>query len=334
MALVSLGDMAQSFMLRNQNTQLKSNLQRHMQEVTTGRAQDLGKRVAGNYAPLAGIERSLARLGAYATATDEAALMTDAMQTALTSVNDLVEGLTSGLWTSAQARQSAHVDALGADAASRFASALSQLNGQVGDRTMFAGTATDGPALAGSETILAALDTAISGATTADDVARAVSDWFDDPAGFATVGYLGNTQDLAPVTIGDGTRLSSGIRADNTAIRDTLKGLAMAAMLDRGALSGDADGRANLATRAGEKLTAATSDLTDLQARLGVSQARIEEAATRNTAEASSLQVARAGIVSVDPYDAASALQETQTQLETLYAITARLQGLSLMDYL
>ena len=44
MGLVSLGDMAQSFMLRRQNVALKSDLQRLSSELTTGRVVDTAAR--------------------------------------------------------------------------------------------------------------------------------------------------------------------------------------------------------------------------------------------------------------------------------------------------
>jgi len=74
--------------------------------------------------------------------------------------------------------------------------------------------------------------------------------------------------------------------------------------------------------------------LTALQARLGVAQERISSAEIRNAAESSALQIARSDLLAIDPYDTATALQATQTQLETLYSITARLTRLNLTDYL
>jgi flagellar hook-associated protein 3 FlgL len=44
--------------------------------------------------------------------------------------------------------------------------------------------------------------------------------------------------------------------------------------------------------------------------------------------------MARSDIVSVDPFEVATELQNLQVQLETIYTITARLSGLSLTKYL
>lgn len=334
MALVSLGDMAQSFLLRSQNARLKAGLQHHGQELSTGRVQDVGRHLAGDFGPLAGLGRSLARLDAFKIATTETGLLGTAMQSALAAIGDQASTLAPTLLATAQGGLPAHFDAIGAEARSRFGTALSRLNTQVGDRSLFAGIKTGGPAVADAATILAELKTAAAGALTAADVAQAVSDWFDAPGGFGTIGYLGSPDPLDPVIIGEGETAELDITAADPAVRETLKGLAMAALLGEGVLAGNPAARGALATRAGEQLIGAQTDWTALQARLGLAQENIASAETRNNAESAALQIARADLLAADPYEAATALQATQTQLETLYAITARLSRLHLTEYL
>ena len=48
MSLVSLGDLAQSFMLRRNMAQVKLEGARHSQEVTTGISHDLARHLGGN----------------------------------------------------------------------------------------------------------------------------------------------------------------------------------------------------------------------------------------------------------------------------------------------
>ncbi len=108
----------------------------------------------------------------------------------------------------------------------------------------------------------------------------------------------------------------------------------MAALLNRGILAGQSAGRQDLARRAGLNLLENKTDLTNVAARLGVLEAQIDTAATRNSNEASALQIARSGITEADPYETATRLDETEAQLERIYALTARLSRLSLLDYL
>lgn len=333
MTLTSIGDLAQSLMLRRQNSALKADLSTLSAEMTTGHAADIARRVNGDFAPLGAIDASLARLRAYDGATTEAALRAGAMQIALTTIDGLASDLAPTLLQPLASGQEAQVAILGADARQKFETVVSTLNAVVGDRTLFAGQATNRPALADSETILASIETAIAGAVSAADVEVAVSNWFDDPGGFASTAYLG-ADPLDGVPIAPNEVAAVTITAMDPALRDTMKGLAMAALLDRGALAGAPAARTDLARRAGQSLISGQTARTDLAAGLGMVEAQIEAATSRNAAESAALQIARAAMVEVDPYDSATRLEATQTQLETLYAITARLSRLNLMDFL
>lgn len=333
MSILSIGDLAQSFMLRRHTGDLKTDLQTLAQEMTTGRTADLAAQVGGDFKPLASLTASLARLQAFGSATAEAVLFCDGTQAALGVVDSIASDLAPDILQVASGGQRDTLDVIAADAHQKFRTAVATLNTRIGDRTLMAGKATQGPALANADDILVTLDTLTTGMTTALDVEAALDAWFDDPAGFSALAYLGD-EPLEALAIAPGEVVAIGVTADHPAICDTLKGLAMAALLDRGSLALAPEGQSTLAARAGETLMDAQSARTQLSARVGVVQEQIAAAESRNSAEASALEIARARIVSVDPYETATRLEETQTQLETLYAITARLSRLSLTDYL
>ena len=54
----------------------------------------------------------------------------------------------------------------------------------------------------------------------------------------------------------------------------------------------------------------------------------------RAAAEATALGLAREALIGADPYEAAAALEAAETQLETLYTLTARISRLSLVNFL
>lgn len=333
MSLISLGDMAQSFLLRRHNVALKSDLQRLSTELTTGRVADTSARVSGDLVPLSGLDASLARLKGYGAVTTEAALFTGAMQTALGVIDDMAQDLSASLIAAAGSVSGPRVDAAGIDGRQRFETALSALNTRFGDRSIFAGTATTDAATAGADSMLLALDAAVAGAVSAADVELAVGAWFDAPGGFMAQGYAGGTA-LAPLKVAPGEEAVVDITAADPAIRATLKGLAMAALLDRGVLAGQPAARQDLARRAGVSLLQSQTDRAHLSARLGTVEAQIDAATARNSAETTTLQIARSSIVEADPFETATRLEETQAQLEKIYTITARMTRLSLMDYL
>ncbi len=333
MTLSSIGDLARSFTLRNQTTQLKAELEQRSQEVTTGRIRDIGRAVRGDFTALTALDATLARLDGYKSVTTEAALSTQAMQSALATVSDMSGKLGSALLSVTSPGNPTSVDAVAKDALAQFRSAVATFNARVGDRSLFGGTETRSPALAPADVILDAVVAAAASATTAQGVAAAVDAWFANPAGYAAVAYTGGPA-LSPVTVAEGEAVALDATAVDAGVRDTLKGLALAAMLDRGTLGGNAAQRAELAKTAGAVLLEAADARGALAARIGTAQERIANAATRNSAEATALQIARIGIVSADPYEAATALTEAESQLDTLYAVTARLSRLSLANYL
>lgn len=333
MSMISLGDLAQSFMLRRQNTDLKSDLQRLSTELTSGNAADTGRQVGGDYAPLAGIDASLSRLQGYKSTTSEAALLSGAMQTVLSTVEGMTSTLGPQLLSASSGTTATQINAIAGEARQKLETAMALYNTDLAGRAVFAGVATDGAATISADALLSTLETEIIGATSGADVATRVTNWFNSPTGYGATGYLGGAP-LAPVAVAPGDAADLGFTAADPGIRDTLKGLAMAALLDRGALAGNAFERANLARHAGESLISSATARTDMAARLGTVEAQIEAASVRNSAETASLQIARNGITAVDPYETASRLEATRQQLETLYTLTARISRLSLVDYL
>lgn len=333
MALVSLGDMAHSFMLRRQNVALKQLLQRLSGEMTTGQVADPGRRFGGDFTPLAALEASRTRLDGYQLAAREAQLFSGAMQTALAAVEGRASDLAPALLAAASSGSPTPVAAAAADARQAFEAAVSAFNTRLGDRALFGGVETGTSPLADSGTLFMAMETVIAPAVSAGDVETALSAWFDDPAGFAATAYRGGVA-LAPLSIAPGEETQIDVTATDPAIRDTLKALAMAALVDRGALAGQPAERAALVKRSGEALMQSQTGRAHLAARLGTVEGQIASAITRNTAEASSLDIAQAELLAVDPYETVSRLEAVQTQLESLYTITARMTRLNLVDFL
>ncbi len=333
MSRTSLGDMTHSFMLRRQATDLKAASQHLSSEVTTGRVADTARAVSGDLVPLAGIETSLTRLQAYRSATTEAGLFASGMQEALGVLDRLSGDLATSLVTASNSGHAAMIAAAGADAAVRFDAAISTLNTRLGDRSLFSGTATSEPALVSSEIILAALDAEIAGAATAEEAAARVAAWFAAPSGFAATAYRGaGPMSPLPVSPEDEVRLE--VTAMDPTILRTIEGLALAALIDRPSAPASNADRTALARLAGERLLSGQTDRAGLAARVGTAEARIDAAVQRNDTERAALELVRAGVLSVDPYAAASELEAVQTQIETLHAITARLSRLSLVDFL
>jgi flagellar hook-associated protein 3 FlgL len=335
MARISIGDMAQNFLLKRQNIALKQDIQRLGTELSTGRVADTARATRGDLVPMAAIESALARAQGFRAATAEAALFTRGAQETLAVVDNLATGFASSLRLAATSGAPVLVASAASDALQRFEGLIAALNTRIGDRTLFAGDQPGLPALAPPAVILDALGAAVTaaGATTAPEVEAAVAAWFADPAGYAATAYLGGAPLAAlPVTPEDSARFD--VTALDPAIRATVEALALGALLTRPAAPALAAERADLALRAADRLATTATDRALLAGRVGTVEERIDRAASRNQAETAALELARAAIVEADPYESATRLEAAQGRLEALYAVTARLARLSLVDFL
>lgn len=332
MTRVSVGDASLTNILARQGAELRQQVQRASQEVATGRHTDLSRALRGDLTPLLAIDASLTRLAAFGGTTTDLAAQAAAQQAAISGLSQLASGITTTLLGSRDFPTPAQINAAAADARGRLASGIGLLNAQAAGRAVFSGVETGRVPLGTAEDMLAALEAAAVGATTAGQVAAAVTTWFDDPLGFGAF-YQGGAA-LGPVSVAPGETAELSITATDPAIRKTLAGFAMAALLDRGTLAGDAQERARLAQTAGQTLLTGEDARIDLAARLGSVEGRIEAARIRNGAEETALGILRSTIGSVDPYEAGTRLETARTQLESLYLVTARVSRLSLVEFL
>jgi len=333
MPQITIGDLTQSKVFNQRNTLLKDRIQSLSTEVTTGLTSKTTERVKGDYSALSGIEASLAQLSSFKVLTSETAARASTMQLVLNSISDNASALSSSLLGAATSNSATRINTAGFDADQRLQSALSALNTKLGATSLFSGQSTDQSSVTDRDTMMTALITAVSGALSAADVETAVNAWFANPAGFEAVVYKGGDTQQA-IDISPDEKAKFDVTAKDPAIAAVLKGLALASLLQHGALSGDNASRAQLALRASIVLSNAQAPFLEVTARLGTIEATIANAGIRNDAEKSSLEIARLGLLAVDPYEAATKLQDSQTQLETLYAVTARMARLSLVNYL
>lgn len=335
MTISSVSDLSKSYQLRRDTARIKTDLVRLTNELSSGVSNNLVEKFKGNFGPLSGIERGLARMESFESVISEQRLVVSSVQLTLGSLRTLGDNFGT-LLTVPDTTDPTLVRNAGADALSRFSSALSDLNIQVGGRSIFSGIQTDQPALAEPETILAALesDIAIAGAVTAVDVEAVVVAWFQTGGGFDTVGYIGGTAISTGQQLSDSETAPPQVTGEREEIREFLAAMAMAGLIGRDALTGVGDEQGELARLAGQRLLAANNELVDLQSELGAIEQQVERASVEVAAEKDSLTIARSELIEIDPFEAAVGLQNAETQLQTLYSITARLSGLTLAQYL
>ena len=117
-------------------------------------------------------------------------------------------------------------------------------------------------------------------------------------------------------------------------IRKTLAGMALAALIEADPIASSPDNQIALATRSGEILLAANQSLLETQARIGTAQEAIEKAKVEAQSERSAMDLALSELMSVDLYERATQLEQVESQIELLYALTVRSSNLKLTNYL
>ena len=335
MSFISIGDLAQSLQLRRDNARLSARFDELTRELSTGRTARLDAAVGGDYRALAAFESGINKAETTLTALREFSLETDARQAVLSSVRDTTDRVAGQLLLLQGAPRPTLEAEILDDAAAGFDRVVSQMNTQLGGRSLFAGTQVDGPALPPAADIIASAEAAIAAqaAVTAPDIEAALDAWLSPGGDFETLVYQGgdtmngDTSGTLP-----GTAIAPTAAASE--LRNLLKGFVTAAIVQRGLPTATPDDREALLTRSADILLNAREGVLSLQARVGTTQEHLDTAMTEIAAEKDGLELARAALVEIDPFAVASEIEAVETQLRSLYVLTSKLSGLSLTDYL
>lgn len=334
MTMISIGDMSQTLLLRNRATDLKQSMAILLEELTTGRVSNPSSRLGGDYSHLIDIDRSLTRLEGYSIAVTEAKLFAGATQSRLERLQNITGSLSGKMLLAVTSNDTTVQSNVSRQARADLADAMGILNGGVAGRSLFAGVATDVVPLESDTLLMSELKTVLTGLETASDIMQAAEDWFEDPAGFRAVIYRGSTQDLSPFQVASGQHVGLSLRADDPDFRDMLLNMAIVAISTDSDLNLSTAAKSGLFQSVSDKMLANNDKLTLLRADLGYSEARIEEATTRNESARTSLEYAKGALLEVDPFEAATRLENVQFQLEALYSVTVRTSRLTLLAFL
>ncbi len=334
MTAVSLGDLAQTFMLRQRNTALKYDMNRLTTELATGQVADVRQVLAGNYSYLTDLERKRDILAGYGVATSEATHFASTMQTALGRFDDLTQTLSSSLIIAGTGATGPNGTDTASEARNTLNAMVGTLNTDIAGRYLFAGTATNQPPLVDADALLDAVKIAVAGSTNPTDIMVAAKSWFESPAGFPSLAYLGADDPLSPFTLSQTESVALDVRATDPNLSKMLRMAAVAALADDASLALDVAAQSELYAMAGQEMFATQNDITALRANVGFAEARVEGIAVRNAAEVTSLGFAKSALLAVDPFETATQLEEVQFQLQSLYSVTVRMSQLSLVNFL
>ncbi|MDO5632168.1 MAG: flagellin [Paracoccus sp. (in: a-proteobacteria)] len=337
MSINSIGDNARAYALQNATNRLKSTIDVLSSELNSGKVADITQRVRSNLQPLHHIESRADILQQFKLNSAEITAQVDIMQAVLGDVHSKVEKLGVSLMAVVVADSPQVVSTHSHEASQAFQSAIAQLNTSVAGVHIFSGIETDHAPLVSADRILAEIEVVVSGATSAAEVNALLDDWFSAPAGedgFLDFAYSGSQGASRQVRVSEYDKAVVDIDASHPALRDTLKFMALGALVNRGVLSESPSDQREILRLSGAGLLNNGADVVGLRSKLGLTQQQIETTYTQNASALATYEIARNDIISADPFATSTALMEAQTQLETLYTLTSRLSNLKLVDYL
>lgn len=334
MTWLSVGTLALPTLLRRENATLQARMNELGVALASGEVAKPQRSLRGDVAALQRVDSRLSILTPLTRAISETATGLRLMQDALDRIGSARSALTATLLSVDAASNKAGVTAARDAAAGALDDILASLSVQSSGRFLFSGQTSEQTPLVGADQMIAALVTRAAGATSALDVASAIDAAMNDSGDlFDTTFYLGGPE-AEGALIDSGTRHGKAPTTADPAIRTLLAGVTLAAMANDPGLALPDGERAGLIRLAAERLLGNAPLLAQLQGRVGVIEESLERAALRFASERNALEEARSGMIGADPFETAAQLTETQTQLESLYALTARTSRLSLTAFL
>ncbi|MEF2071740.1 flagellar hook-associated family protein [Consotaella aegiceratis] len=164
-----------------------------------------------------------------------------------------------------------------------------------------------------------------------DFLDTAVSTLFSDDSSWSDLWSNANSETVTnKITSSESIDVSANANLD--VFRNLVQGYAMLSELGSMDLSDEA--RATLITEASSLVNSGVSGLTELQADIGLRQERLEAANGRLESKQTVIEASISNLEDVDVYEASTRVTMLTTQLEAAYSLTAKLQDLSLLNYL
>ncbi|MGE7415887.1 flagellar hook-associated family protein [Methylobacterium tarhaniae] len=237
--------------------------------------------------------------------------------------------------------------ALSASANDMMTSFTSLLNSSSDGQALFSGTNTgsyplrDGAGATAKAAVLTAFQDAFgfapSDARAANLTASQIQNFlegtiaaqFGNPTWGTTWSQASSTTITSRISLSE--TATTSVSADAMPFRQLAQAATIAG-IDFSGLSADA--QAAVSGRVMGLLSKGSAGLVSIQADLGRSQSRITDANSRLDAQQTLITKEISGLESVDPVEAKTRLDAASTQLQMSYALTAQIQGLTLLKYL
>jgi len=347
MKAVSVSTSAISNALRYSQTRMQVDLVKAQKEMDTSRVADLGLALGARTTQSVNFNRDVDRLNAIVDSNALVAARLSSTQAALDNLADTTQSLITSLTAANFGPQAA--SAVHDSGVATLESMVSILNTSMNGEYLFAGINTDMKPMHGFDTGSAArtaFDNAFAGyfGFSQDDPAAAgitaaqMQSFLSDSS--LTDQFFGsgwaNWSSATDETITSRIALNETTQSSVGANVDAMRQLAMAASIVAAFLDSNLGEEAKqaVASQAISLADRALSGLTDLRAQTGIVQKRVSDASDRMKMQVDVFKRHILDLEGVDPYEAANRVNDLVTHIQTSYALTARIQQLSLLNFL
>ncbi|MER8921449.1 flagellar hook-associated family protein [Mesorhizobium sp. M0802] len=346
MKATSVSSAALSNAARYQQMRMQAELVKATKESTTGTVADVGLALGARTSQAVTFSRDLDRLNVIIDSNSLVTARLSSTQAALGQLSDTAQNLLTAL-TAAGNSSSTITQQAGKAAVQQMTSIL---NASVNGEYLFAGTNTDVKPIddftAAGSPAMAAFDASFSsyfGFTQADPLAANITAAQMD--GFITSnvvpqfmgsGWQANWSNATDQQIVSRISLGETTQTSASANDDSIRKLAMASALITGLLSGNISqaAKTTVVGRAQAMVGEALGGIGQLQAETGLAEKRVSDASDRMKTQVDLFEHHILDLEGVDPAEAATRVADLTQHIETSFALTARLQQMSLLNYL
>jgi flagellar hook-associated protein 3 FlgL len=349
MKTTNVSTLALSEATRISRMRLQAKLVVGQKEATTGRLADVGQSLGYLTGRTVSLRQELDRLNTFKDTNSIATSRLELTQTTLESTGDAAQAFLNTLIV-ARSTKSGAATAV-ADAAAKLTSLIAGMNAAVNGAFIYAGINTDvkpitdyfeTPTPANRQAVATEFLSAFGVAQSAPGVetitGAQMQAFLDGPfaALFDATGWTTTWSQASDQNIT--TRISTNelIETSTNANVEPIRMLASAYTMvaDLGIESLNEDAYQAVLDKAIALTGEAISKLTSLRAALGTAEERINKANERMDVQITIMTEHINLLEGVDPFEASARVSALLTQVETAYALTARLQQLSLTNYL
>ncbi|MGH6761710.1 MAG: flagellar hook-associated family protein [Phyllobacterium sp.] len=347
MKLQSISSYVISNSLRSVVAKAQAELIKAQYEATSGMVYDKGLSLGGHTGTTISLRKEYDRLNAL---TETNGVVEQRMQASQLTMGKLVESAQTFLSNLTGLRASADGSSVLAQSAkTSLLTGIDLINTNLGGEYVFAGTNTDVKPMTGYETAGAGRDALrqafqnhfgfpANDPQAANITAAEMEAFADGPLAdeFSAANWTANWSSASDTVIKSRISPTELIETSTSANNEAFRKLTMSfAMIAEFADIGLNDSAYTaLVDKAIGRVAEATSAISDQQSILGNAEARTLNANTRMKAQLNILNTSVLNMEAVDPYEATTRVENLIKQIETSYALTARLQNLSLLNYL